>query len=130
MNTDQFNKFCSRHSIKILEYKNEYYHYITDYTYFSDKYDYNKVMNNTVPAKRRVCIVQIPDDELTKIQEFEDQVFNYISDYGHYNLFQILMEQKEHEERLREQFPAVQKAYENYSLMLNLCKQGENNGTK
>jgi hypothetical protein len=52
-----------------------------------------------------------------------------MAQYGHFNLFQVLMEQKENEKRLQAKFPAVKLAYENYSLVLNICK-GENNGNK
>jgi hypothetical protein len=35
------------------------------------------------------------------------------------------MEQKEEEQRLRNKYPAVRKAYEQYSLMLKLAESGE-----
>jgi hypothetical protein len=44
---------------------------------------------------------------------------------GHYNLFEVLMEQKEQEQYLRTKYPAVRKAYEQYSLMLKLAESGE-----
>jgi uncharacterized protein YktA (UPF0223 family) len=40
---------------------------------------------------------------------------------GHYNLFEAIMEQKQQEKYLRSKYPAVQKAYEQYSLMLKLA---------
>jgi hypothetical protein len=35
------------------------------------------------------------------------------------------MKQKEEERYLRDKYPAVKKAYEQYSLMLNMAKSGE-----
>jgi hypothetical protein len=35
------------------------------------------------------------------------------------------MEQKERERALRDKYPAVKKAYEQYSLMLKLAESGE-----
>jgi hypothetical protein len=44
---------------------------------------------------------------------------------GHYNMFETLMEQKQQEKFLRDKYPAVRKAYEQYSLMLKLAQSGE-----
>ena len=44
---------------------------------------------------------------------------------GHYHMFEMLMEQKEQEAHLRDKYPAVKKAYEQYSLMLKLAESGE-----
>jgi hypothetical protein len=44
---------------------------------------------------------------------------------GHYRMFETLMEQKEHEKYLKDKYPAVKKAYEQYSLMLKLAESGE-----
>ena len=78
----------------------------------------SKVAYETEP----LYTIEIPESEIRRIQEFEDQVFGNMKQQGHYNLFQNLMEMKEEELELRRRFPAVQKAYENYSLLLNLCK--------
>ena len=47
--------------------------------------------------------------------------------YGphHYQMFEIMMEQKHQEKRLRDKYPAVKKAYEHYSLMLKMAESGE-----
>ena len=42
-------------------------------------------------------------------------------------MFETLMEQKEEEQFLKDKYPAVKKAYEQYSLMLKLAKSGEIN---
>ena len=44
---------------------------------------------------------------------------------GHYQMFEMLMEQKEQEKYLKNKYPAVKKAYENYSLILKLAESGE-----
>ena len=40
-------------------------------------------------------------------------------------MFEMLMEQKEQEMHLKDTYPAVRKAYEQYSLMLKLAQSGE-----
>jgi hypothetical protein len=44
---------------------------------------------------------------------------------GHYQMFEMLMEQKEQEKYLRNKYPAVNNAYKQYSLMLKLAESGE-----
>ena len=52
-------------------------------------------------------------------------MFNNIKETGHYRMFEMLMQQKEEEKYLREKYPAVKKAYEQYSLILKLAESGE-----
>ena len=44
---------------------------------------------------------------------------------NHYMMFEMIMEQKQVERRLREKYPSVKKAYEHYSLILKLAESGE-----
>jgi len=71
--------------------------------------------------------IEIPLSELKRIEEFEEQVFNNMKQYGahHYQMFEVMMEQKHQEKRLRDKYSAVKKAYEHYSLMLKLAESGE-----
>ena len=52
-------------------------------------------------------------------------MFNNMKKTGHYRLFEVMMDQKEQEAYLRNKYPAVRKAYEQYSLMLKLAESGE-----
>jgi hypothetical protein len=45
--------------------------------------------------------------------------------HGHYSLFEVLMQQKEEEQYLRKKYPAVQKAYEQYSMLLKMAEGNE-----
>jgi ribosomal protein S4E len=96
--------------------------------YFNDPADYNIVdeMAATIHYEtEKVHTIEIPESSLEKIIDFEDQVFNHMKTGNHFNLFETLMEQKHREKMLREAYPALQKAYENYSLMLKLAESGE-----
>ena len=122
---DNFEKFLKRHDIKVVNKEPYYYVPQPSYSYFAHRLDYNIIESQMRYTTSSLYTVQITEQKLKYLQEFEDQVFNNMHQSNHYNLFQNLMEQKEMEKQLRDQFPALQKAYENYSLMLNLCKQGE-----
>jgi len=96
----------------------------TKFFQFAD--DYNKFLSDTITYDTEpLYTVEIAESELEKIAEFESQVFNNLQQHGHYRLFETLMEQKEKEKYLRETYPAVKKAYEQYSLMLKLAESGE-----
>jgi hypothetical protein len=120
---NKFKEFLDRHHVTVLDTQKRWSRYNHTYNYFTAADDFNMIQPMVSFETEPLYTVQIPESQLKKIQEFEDEVFNNMRDYGHFNMFQILMEQKEQEKKLREEFPAVQKAYENYSLILTLCKK-------
>lgn len=122
MSDKDFGAYCRRHNINVLDTNKRFARYQPIRNYFSNQSDYNEFSQTVVHETEALYTITVPESELKRISEFEDQVFNNMRQTGHFNMFQTLMEQKEEEARLRNQFPAVQKAYENYSLMLNLCK--------
>lgn len=124
MNQDIID-FLTRHNITVLDTNKRFSKYVPSHTYFADQTDYNIINSVCNYETEPLLTVEIPSSNLEKLAEFEDQVFGNMKQLGHYGLFQNLMEMKEEEVRLRREFPAVQKAYENYSLMLNLCKSGK-----
>lgn len=93
--------------------------------YFRDDLDYNKIYSSHKMETELLYTVEIPLSKLEKLADFENQVFNNMKNTGHYNLFLHIMEQKELEKILRDKYPAVKLAYENYSLMLKLAESGE-----
>lgn len=96
----------------------------TKFFQFSD--DYNIVKEEILQYETEpLFTIEITESELQKIAEFESQVFNHMRAKGHYDMFSVMIEQKEREKLLRDRYPAVQKAYENYSLMLKLGESGE-----
>lgn len=124
MNQDIID-FLKRHNIKVIDANKRFARYSPSYAYFSDQADYNIINSTCSHETEPLLTVEVPASDLEKLAQFEDQVFGNMKQLGHYGLFQNLMEIKEEEARLRREFPAVQKAYENYSLMLNLCKGGK-----
>lgn len=121
------DKFLERHAIRVLDTnKRAAKATRTNIDCFSFKEDYNMFKRDHFTYEvEPLYTVEISESELESLAQFEDRVFNNMAEKGHYNLFETLMEQKEQEQRLRKTFPAVQKAYEQYSLMLNLAKTGD-----
>ena len=67
--------------------------------------------------------LDIPLSKLNLLIEIESTFFNHASDEYHRRHFESLMAQISEERYLRSKHPAVQSAYEQYSMMLHLCKE-------
>jgi hypothetical protein len=120
-------EFCHMHGINVVN-QNKRAHKITKMNtmlfQFAD--DYNKFLKDYVNFETETLYtVEISESEFKKIAEFESQVFNHMREKGHYDMFNAIMEQKQKEKYLKEKYPAVKKAYEQYSLMLKLAESGE-----
>lgn len=120
-------KFCAEHNMRVIDSnKRAYKHTRANVALFNYADDYNKFHQEYQTFDTETLYtVEISESELDRIAEFESQVFNNMKQKGHYALFEILMEQKEQEQYLRSKYPAVKKAYEQYSLMLKLAESGE-----
>lgn len=127
MNDDTVRKFCEVHQIRLID-KNKRAHkyHKVNIRYFNDPLDYNRVSSQVIEYDTEpLYTLEISASELQKIADFESEVFNHMREKGHYNMFTYIMEQKEREKYLKEKFPAVKKAYEQYSLILKLAESGE-----
>lgn len=126
---DDTIKFAERHGIRVLgdgkriprprRIEPRFFEYSNDFNMI------DSVSKHTCYEVEPLLTVEIPQSELDRIANFENQVFNNMAKTGHYNMFEMLMEQKEEEHYLRNKYPAVQKAYEQYSLMLKMAKSGD-----
>ena len=124
---DEGVEFAKRHGIVILnDSKRAVKHAKVNVNFFAFSDDFNKINSQLSTYETEPLLtVEISQSELERLASFENRVFNNMAQKGHFNLFEILMEQKEEEKFLKEKYPAVKKAYEHYSLMLKLAKSGE-----
>ena len=120
-------KFCGEHNIRVIDSnKRAYKHTRANVALFRYPDDYNKFQQEYLTVDTETLYtVEIAESELERIAEFESQVFNNMKQTGHYRLFETIMDQKQQEQWLRSKYPAVKKAYEQYSLMLKLAESGE-----
>lgn len=118
--------FINLHRIKIIDSnKRAHKHTRTNVNLFQYHDDYNKFLNEQVAFETETLYtVEISESELERIASFEEQVFNNIRSQEHYNMFEMLLKQKEHEKYLRDKYQAVNNAYKQYSLMLHLAESG------
>jgi hypothetical protein len=123
---DTLREFCNAHRINVIDTnKRAHKYHKVNVNYFRNPMDYNLIYEDIVADSEPMYTVEIAESELQRIAEFEAQVFNNMKQHGHHNMFEILMEQKEQEKYLKNKYPAVQKAYEQYSMMLKLAQSGE-----
>ena len=124
---ENIKQFCEQHQIRVLDTnKRAHRYHRINMQYFRDPQDFNKVsLVDIVNDSEPLYTVEIAQSELERIADFEAQVFNNMKKQGHYHMFEMLMEQKEHEKYLLNKYASVKKAYEHYSLMLKLAESGE-----
>lgn len=121
------HEFLNDHRIRVVDTnKRAHRHTKMDTRFFTFEDDYNKMLNEPVVFETEpLYTVEIAESEIERIASFETEVFNNMRSQGHYNMFETLMAQKEQEKLLRQKYVSVQKAYEQYSLMLKLAQSGE-----
>jgi hypothetical protein len=126
MITENIKEFCQHHRINVLNTNKRAskYHKV-NVKYFNDPKDFNRIYEDIIVDSEPLYTVEIAQSELERIANFESEVFNNMKKQGHYQMFEVLMEQKEEERYLKDKYPAVKKAYEQYSLMLKLAQSGE-----
>lgn len=123
---ESVDKFCKRHGIAIVDTNKRAYRMTHMNTqYFAASNDYNEFVTAPRMDTEPLYTVEIAESELTSLADFETDVFNHQSTQGNYNMFETLMKQKQQERYLRDKYPSVATAYENYSLMLHLAQAGE-----
>lgn len=121
--------FLKRHNISILDTNKKFARYRPfKYEFFSDEEDYSIMSHATMQYDtERLLTIEIPESNLSAIEDFENQVFANIKAHGpdHYLLFNDMIEEHRKEKYYKNKHPAVKKAYEHYKLMLILAENGD-----
>jgi hypothetical protein len=120
--------FLKDHSIRIIDdTKRAHRHTRFNTALFQFPEDYNKFLKEETLRfeTEKLYTLEIAESELERIARFEAEVYNHMNERGHYGIFDSIMQQKEEERYLKDKYPAVKKAYEQYSLMLKMAKSGE-----
>lgn len=127
MDENNIKNWMHDHGIRVLDSnKKAFRHTRMNVKYFQSETDYNVLFNEPMQLETETLYtIEISETELKRIADFEQQVFNNLKRTGHYNLFEMMMHQKEKEQQLKEKYPSVKKAYEQYSLLLKLAESNE-----
>ena len=119
---DELNKFCENYEVRVLNDSKRRARYHPA-RFFTDPMRADIIQKDTVNFEtEKVYTVEIPEGRLNTLVEMERRFFNYVAHHDKpIDMFQTLMDKEREEAHYRHTNQAVQKAYEQYSIMLNLA---------
>ena len=119
---EKIDKFCKNYEIYIVDDKKRRARYHPP-KYFTDPMRADIISRDFVEYEtEKVFTVQIPESRFRALVEMEQRFFgNHNHGYSDADMFAMLMEKEREESWYRQSNAAVQKAYEQYSIMLNLA---------
>ena len=127
MSKNNLENFCKRYAIRVIDSSKRAHKFSgISNKFFNYSENYNIVDSNRIEFETETLhTVEISETAINRLADFEAQVFNHMDQHGHRNLFLTIMEQKEQEKLLISKYPAVKKAFDHYSLLLNMAKAGD-----
>jgi hypothetical protein len=119
---DELNKFCENYEVRVLNDSKRRARYHPA-RFFTDPMRADIIEKDTLNFEtEKVYTVEIPEGRLRTLVEMERKFFNYVEHHNKpIDMFQTLMDKEREEAHYRHTNAAVQKAYEQYSIMLNLA---------
>lgn len=114
--------FCENYEVRVLDTEKRVPRFHPP-RYFTDPENACVVRNDLVAYEtERLFTIQIPEHKLNALIEMERKFFKFQKhSAGEVDLFNMLIEKEREEAYYRHTSEAVQKAYEQYSMMLNLA---------
>ena len=118
----ELDKFCENYEVRVLNDSKRRARYHPP-KFFTDPYRADLIRNDIIEYEtEKVYTVEIPEGRLRTLVEMERRFFNYVAHHDKpIDMFQTLMDKEREEAHYRNTNQAVQKAYEQYSIMLNLA---------
>ena len=119
---DNLKEFCENYEVQVLndQKKRARYH---PPRFFTNPENASIIRDDLVSFEtERVFTLEIPESRLRALIELEQRFFKWQKHtQGEVDFFDMLMSKEREEASYRHSNEAVQKAYEHYSLMLNLA---------
>ena len=118
----ELNQFCENYEVRVLNDSKRRARYHPA-RFFTDPMRADIIQKDTIEYEtEKVYTVEIPEGRLRTLVEMERRFFNYVEHHDKpIDMFQTLMDKEREEAHYRHTNQAVQKAYEQYSIMLNLA---------
>jgi len=119
---DGFKDFCRNYEVNVLNDSKRRARYSPP-QFFTDPTRADVFVRDHLNYEtEQVYTVEIPEGRLRALIEMEQRFFKWQRhSQGEIDMFQTLMDKEREEAYHRSTKPAVQKAYEQYSIMLNLA---------
>ena len=119
---DELKDFCRNYEVNVLNDQKRRARYHPP-RFFTDPSRADVFVREHLNYEtEQVYTVEIPEGRLRALIEMERRFFKWQRhSHGEVDMFQTLVAKEREEAYLRSTKPAVQKAYEQYSIMLNLA---------
>lgn len=119
---DELKDFCRNYEVNVLNDQKRRARYHPP-RFFTDPTRADIIRNDIVEYETEpVYTLEIPEGRLRTLVELERRFFKWQKhSRGEIDMFETLMNKEREEAHYRHTNPAVQKAYEQYSIMLNLA---------
>jgi len=119
---EKIDQFCKNYEVQIVDDQKRRARYHPP-KYFTNPLRADVVSKDFVEYEtEKVFTVQIPESRFQALVEMEQRFFGrHNHGYSDADMFAMLMEKEREESWHRQSNTAVQKAYEQYSIMLNLA---------
>ena len=120
--SDELKDFCRNYEVNVLNDQKRRARYHPP-RFFTEPSRADIIRNDIVEFEtEQVITLEIPEGRLRTLIEMERRFFKLQRhSQGEIDMFQILMDKEREEANIRHTNTAVQKAYEQYSIMLNLA---------
>jgi hypothetical protein len=118
--TEKLKKFCENYEVKIVNDQKRYARYRRP-QFFTEPLNASIIRDNLDMQTEKLLTVEIPESRLNTLVEMENRFMNFRNSDHSRDMFEMLMDKEREEAHYRQINSAVQKAYEQYSLMLNLA---------
>ena len=120
--TDELKDFCRNYEVNVLNDSKRRARYHPP-RFFTEPSRADIIRNDIVEFEtEQVITLEIPEGRLRTLIEMERRFFKLQRhSQGEIDMFQILMDKEREEANIRHTNTAVQEAYEQYSIMLNLA---------
>jgi hypothetical protein len=119
---DEIKDFCRNYEVNVLNDQKRRARYHPP-RFFTDPSRADIIRNDIVEFEtEQVITLEIPESRLRTLVEMERRFFKWQRhSQGEIDMFETLMNKEREEAHYRHTNAAVQKAYEQYSVMLNLA---------
>ena len=121
MDDNKLKDFCENYEVRVLNDSKRRARYHPP-QFFTDPERADIITRNMTYETEQVYTVEIPEGRFRALVELEQRFFKWQHhSRGEVDMFQTLMDKEREEAHYRHTSPAVKKAYEQYSIMLNLA---------
>lgn len=118
---EELRDFCRNYEVNVLNDQKRRARYHPP-QFFTDPERADIITRSTNYETEPVYTLEIPEGRLRTLVELERRFFKWQKhSRGEVDMFETLMNKEREEAHYRHTSPAVQKAYEQYSIMLNLA---------